>query len=81
MSDRALGHYEAIVRAGPKFPEVVLEVEYFDTNGQEIGSYGEAMIGFACTWKDVATAIRVGLRKHGLDVDPVHHVSPMVDLS
>jgi hypothetical protein len=78
---RAFGHYEAVVRAGPKFPEVVLEVEYFDNLGQEVGSYGEAMIGFACTWKDVAEAIRVGLRKLELDADPVRNISPMVDLS
>jgi hypothetical protein len=79
--DRALGHYEMILRAGPKFLEVVVDVEYFDTHGQTIGEYGEAMIGFACTWKDVAEAIRVGLKRLGLDQDPVHHVSPMVDLS
>jgi hypothetical protein len=81
MSDRQLGHYELILRAGPIFPEVVLDVEYLDEHGQCIGTYGETLIAFATTWKDVAGSIRTGLQRLGLDQDPVHHISPMVDLS
>lgn len=54
---------------------------YIDTNEKLIGSYGESLIGFATTWKDVAEAVRKGLGDLGLDHDPVHHVSPMVDLT
>ncbi len=81
MPDRYLGHYELIIRAGPKFPEVVLDVEYVDEHGNEIGRYGETLIAFATTWKDVAIAIRTGLKRLDLDHDVVANVSPMVDLS
>ncbi len=81
MTDRQLGHYELILRAGPICSEVVLDVEYLDMHGECIGTYGETLIAFATTWKDVASCIRTGLQRLDLDHDPVHHVSPMVDLS
>ncbi len=78
---RTFGHYEAIVRAGPQFPDVTIEIEYFDTHGEVIGTYGCSTIAFATTWKDVATIIRTGMRMHQIDTDPMTNVSPMVDLS
>jgi hypothetical protein len=74
-------HYTATVVSGPTQPYTMLDVVYFDEFGEEIGRYGESMISFACTWRDIAAAIRTGLIRHGLDRDPVKATSPMVDLS
>ncbi len=79
--DRKFGHYEIVLTAGPKFPNVTMDVEYFDDHSQVLGNYGCSMIAFATTWKDVAEEIRTGLKMLGLDQDPVSNVSPMVDLS
>jgi hypothetical protein len=79
--ERELSHYYLQVKAGPGYPEVTADVVYYDPHGEEIGRFGATMIAFATTWKDVAQVIRTGERQLGLDRDPVHHVSPMVDLS
>ncbi len=78
---RELGHYVLEVKAGPGREDVGTWVEYYDLDGVEIGRYGEVMIAFATTWKDVAEVIRKGEQLLGLDRDPVRNVSPMVDLS
>ncbi len=78
---RELGHYALEVKAGPGRTEVSAVVQYFDCDGEHIGAYGEAMIAFATTWKDIAEVVRKGQRLLGLDRDPVSNVSPMVDLS
>jgi hypothetical protein len=56
-------------------------VNYYDLDMDLLGTYGESMIAFATTWRDVAHVVRNGLEKLGYDQDPVHAVSPMVDLS
>ncbi len=81
MAERHLGHYELELRAGPKFPDVVIDVIYCDEYGEVVGTYGESFIAFATTWKDIAEAIRTGAKKLALDHDPVRNISPMVDLS
>jgi hypothetical protein len=81
MSDRIFSHYHANVSAGPGMVAIDVMVNYYDTNGEFMGNYGEHLIAFATTWKDVATVVRTGLRLLGLDEDPVRNVSPMVDLS
>jgi hypothetical protein len=74
-------YHETRVEAGPGRVTVEVVVSYFDTNDEPLGAYGESLIGFASTWKDVAEVVRKGLKLLGYDTDPVYHVSPMVDLS
>jgi hypothetical protein len=81
MSERRLGHYQLVVRAGPAHTDVQADVEYFDQDREYVGHYGETMIAFATTWKDVAWLIRHGEQLLRLDRDPVPNPSPMVDLS
>jgi hypothetical protein len=81
MSDRQFSHHATTVLGGPGRVTVTVDITYYDTNGDVLGVYGEDLIGFATTWKDVAEAVRKGLGLLGLDHDPVHHVSPMVDLT
>lgn len=78
---RELMYYEMVVRAGPGLPDASVDVTYFDTDGEVVGRYGQTTIAFATTWKDVAEVIRTGMKQLHLDRDPVHHVSPMVDLT
>jgi hypothetical protein len=81
MTERQFSHYHVAIEAGPGHVQVDVLVEYFDLHDELVGCYGEHLIAFATTWKDVAEVIRKGLKLLGLDVDPVHNVSPMVDLS
>ncbi len=81
MSEREFSYHRTVVTGGPGLAAVDVGVTYYDVDGEPIGEYGESLIGFATTWKDVAEAIRKGLGQLGLDKDPVHHVSPMVDLT
>jgi hypothetical protein len=81
MSERVFSHYTTTITGGPGRVAVDVDVEYYDIHDDPIGTYGAGCIAFATTWKDVAQIIRDGLRNLGLDVDPVHNVSPMVDLS
>jgi hypothetical protein len=81
MAERAFSHYELSLTAGPGRTCVDVDVIYIDIYDDQIGSYGESLIGFATTWKDIAGAIRTGMKKLGLDLDPVKNISPMVDLT
>lgn len=81
MAERRFSTYQTIITAGPGMAEVLVDTEYFDHHGEKIGQYGESMVAFCATWKDVAVSIRHGLALHQCDTDPVKHVSPMVDLS
>jgi hypothetical protein len=81
MPERQFSHYRATVVAGPAHPEVIVDVVYTDVHGEVIGIYGQTMVGFACTWRDVAEVVRDGLRSNRLDLDPCKSVSPMVDLT
>ncbi len=81
MTERQLGHYTMFLQAGPLGSNVTLDIVYYDTDGVEVGPYGETLVAFACTWKDVAETIRRGARGLRIDHDPVSNVSPMVDLS
>jgi hypothetical protein len=81
MPERVFSWYTLTVRAGPGHVEVTADVVYYDTNNEPVGTYGESLIGFCTTWKDVAQVVRTGLAGQGLDTDPVVNVSPMVDLS
>jgi hypothetical protein len=81
MPERVFSRYSATVRGGPGQSEVTVDVIYYDDNEDGMGSYGETMIAFCTTWKDVAQVIRTGLKKLGYDGDPVSNVSPMVDLT
>jgi hypothetical protein len=81
MSEMEFSHYSVEVTGGPGHVSVDVLVHYFDLNDDLIGMYGEVLIAFATTWKDVALVIRHGLLDLGMDADPVRNVSPMVDLS
>jgi hypothetical protein len=81
MAGRTFAYYQLEVRAGPASPNAVVDVEYFDTAGESLGTYGATGIAFAFTWKDVAEVVRTGLKSLRLDTDPCTSVSPMVDLS
>jgi hypothetical protein len=69
------------VEAGPGRSEVSVDIVYYDVNEDVLGEWGETTIAFCTTWKDVAEVLRRGLQKMGQDRDPVHTVSPMVDLT
>jgi len=79
--EREFGYYTATVTAGPMRADVQVDVVYYDDDEEEVGRYGEGLVAFATTWKDVALTVRTGLQKMRLDRDPVHNVSPMVDLT
>jgi len=79
--ERKFSHHITQVAGGPGRTDVTTYTCYIDTNDELIGSYGESLIGFCTTWKDVAEAVRKGLDSLGLDHDPVRCVSPMVDLT
>ncbi len=81
MPEREFSRYTLTVKAGPGHCDVTVDVLYYDRSEELIGSYGETMIGFCTTWKDIAGVVRKGLTGLGYDTDPVHTVSPMVDLS
>ncbi len=81
MPERVFDHYDLCVTAGPRMTTVDTFVSYFDDHGEVIGTYGESLIGFATTWRDVALVVRNGLRNLGYDQDPVRAISPMVDLT
>lgn len=81
IGDRQFSHYAVEIIAGPAHDTVLVDCTYYDWHGEVLGKYGETMISFACTWRDVATVLRSGLAKIGYDADPVKHVSPMVDLT
>jgi hypothetical protein len=78
---REFSHYHLTVTAGPGMVGVDTQITYYDLHGLEIGTYAEGTIAFATTWKDIARAIRKGLKGLGCDSDPVSNISPMVDLT
>jgi hypothetical protein len=79
--ERQLARYECVVTAGPVDALISVEVTYIDDDGLEIGkSYDNAM-AFGYTWKDVAAAVRKGMKDLGLDRDPCSSISPHVDLT
>jgi len=78
---REFCYYTMELRAGPASVDVVCDITYYDDHDQVIGSYGESMIAFATTWRDIALLIRTGLKAQGEDHHPVMNVSPMVDLT
>ena len=69
------------VKAGPGEDHISVDIDYYDVHGELIGRYGESLIGFAGTWRDVAIAIRHGLTSLGLDTQAHLAISPMVDLT
>jgi hypothetical protein len=81
MGSPEFSHYRLTVSAGPAQAECLVDITYFGMDQEVIGTYEGLLMGFSATWKDVACEVRKGLRVHGLDADPVSHVSPMVDLS
>lgn len=81
MDDASFSYYEVLVRGGPGHAEVSADVTYYTAHGETIGWYGETLVAFAATWKDVAEVVRKGMRTYDLDNDPCHEISPMVDLT
>jgi hypothetical protein len=81
MAEAEFSHYRLVAIGGPGWSTCSLNIEYWDSDEELIGSHGALLVGFCATWKDVAQEVRNGLKKLGLDADPLQHVSPMVDLS
>jgi len=81
MGQKRFSHYKLAVTAGPGFPECFADIRYYAVDGSLLGQHGVTLIGFCSTWKDMAEEVRNGLKLLNLDDDPVHVVSPMVDLS
>jgi hypothetical protein len=81
MSETPFSHYKATIEGGPGHVAIDVLVEYYNVEDEFVGQYGEHLIAFATTWRDVATVVRTGLHLFELDVDPLTNISPMVDLS